>query len=275
MKTRADGDVVATTPAPGIVGPVKDLPNSAGEARVVHPFMLVRTDGTVASFDPTRLVHLAGWLRHAAHMASRRLEHDASFTERFVCGHADGDNAGTRRLSYVPVPSVGHAHVDGRVRRALVIEPFGDREPRAATVISALSGAELQDKNGRIRAFMRPAMSQGDATAGLDRYLSPATMWASVTPMLLPGRDDHRSRKAVDLVVKALGQAGYSTPVMDVRVQRDPIFAGSQVAESYTVAAHLRQWPRVHAVVSFAEPVPGPVLIGTGRHFGLGLFAAM
>ncbi len=240
-----------------------------GERRAVHQFLLINGDGTVASFDPIELVHVAGWLRHAAQLFSRRLGHEVSFGDYFIGGHDDGKPAGNRRLSYVPAPSI----TDGRLRRVLVVEPLGAREPRVADVVRALSGAELRNKDGEFRAVMRHVPSQRDSIESLGPYLDPAMKWSSVTPMLLPGHDDRRSRKAADLVRKALKQGGYDTSVVGVDIQEGMTFAGGEAADSYRMAGHLRNWPRVHAVISFAEPVAGPLVIGTGRHYGLGLFS--
>jgi hypothetical protein len=46
-------------------------------------------------------------------------------------------------------------------------------------------------------------------------------------------------------------------------------------ARAYRVPFYLRDFPRMHAVIAFAEPVPGPFALGAGRHIGLGVFAAM
>lgn len=39
------------------------------------------------------------------------------------------------------------------------------------------------------------------------------------------------------------------------------------------VPQHLSKWPRYHVSGRFTEPVSGPVLVGIGRHYGIGLFA--
>ncbi len=40
------------------------------------------------------------------------------------------------------------------------------------------------------------------------------------------------------------------------------------------VPEHLKKWLRYHVAVRFRDAVPGPVLAGIGRHYGIGLFAA-
>ena len=260
---------------PAVVRRVEYRRRAAGEARRAHAFVIVSEDGAMVSFDARRALHVAAWLRHAVHVAAQRLRLDDVFINSFVCGHGENDTTKSRRLSYVPLPSIGHTHVDGRIRRALIVEPFGDPDSLASNVVRALPNGGLIDEHGEVRGFLRPVGRGEDATKAIRRYIASSTTWGSVTPVLLPGLDEGRSRKAVGLVLKALGQAGYTTPVAEVSVQPEPVFAGAAMAREYVVAEHLRQWPRVHVTLRFAEAVPGPVIIGAGRHSGLGVFAAL
>jgi hypothetical protein len=50
--------------------------------------------------------------------------------------------------------------------------------------------------------------------------------------------------------------------------------AGPGLAGSIRVPRHLAPWPRYHVWVRFEHAVSGPVLVGIGRHYGIGLFAA-
>jgi CRISPR-associated protein Csb2 len=107
------------------------------------------------------------------------------------------------------------------------------------------------------------------------QYLREARCWGTVTPIVMPGRDDRRSRKAYGLAIKALEQAGYTMAVAEIHLQAEPVFAGAEMARAYRVPAYLKDYPRVHAVITFAEPVPGPIALGAGRHVGLRVFAAL
>jgi len=76
-----------------------------------------------------------------------------------------------------------------------------------------LAGAPLAaEGTGEIMAELQ-AVSAHDGVFA--RYLpgDGGRLWGTVTPLVLPGRDDRRSRKAVGLVLKALAQAGYTAPV--------------------------------------------------------------
>src|SRR5207245_2378925 len=43
-------------------------------------------------------------------------------------------------------------------------------------------------------------------------YTQPANAWASVTPVILPGHDDHRPGKTRQLIAKALAQSAIDQP---------------------------------------------------------------
>ncbi len=272
---RVSGKRVSPPTPPAVVRGVGYRRRAAGEARRAHAFVLATAEGAMASFDAKRALHVAAWLRHTSHLAAQGLGLDELFTNSFVCGHGADDSTKARRFSYVPLPSIGHAHVDGRIRRVLIVEPFGDPDPSAPPVVRALAGRGLIDEHGEVKALLRPTRRGEDEMKMIRQYVAPARTWGSVTPVLLPGLDDRRSRKAAGLVLKALGQGGFTTPLAEVSVQAEPVFAGAAMAREYVVAEHLRHWPRVHVIVRFAERVPGPLVIGAGRHSGLGVFAAL
>lgn len=243
--------------------------------RPVQPFTLVNERGKARSFDPKDAMEVAAWLRHAAHETARSLDLDAAFIEGFVCGHGEGEAARNDRFSYLPLPTLAHQGRDGRIRRVLVAEPFGGGGRNAHAVARRLHGATLVEKGtGEIRA----ELFASEGRDGVFRRYLPrdgARTWGTVTPIVLPGRDDRRSRKSEALVLKALAQAGYAAPVADITLQREPVFPGQEMASRYRVPAYLKPFPRTHAVITFAEPVRGPVALGSGRHIGLGLMATV
>jgi CRISPR-associated protein Csb2 len=258
---------------PSVVGYVTYRRRSDAPARRAHAFTLTREGGGVASFDARKAIHIAAWLRHAAHEAAKRLRLDPAFVEQEVCGHGSSAEEKSHRFSYLPIPSIGHQHVDGRVRRVVIAEPpLGRGHASTPALLRALAEAPLVSEDGEVMAELRPA--QGDEDPVLERYFARARTWATATPIILPGRDDRRSRRAVALIVKALAQSGCTTPVAEITVLENAPFSGVELPRSYVVPAYLRDFPRVHAVVRFSEPVPGPVAIGSGRHVGLGLMAS-
>jgi CRISPR-associated protein Csb2 len=94
---------------------------------------------------------------------------------------------------------------------------------------------------------------------------------------VLPGHLNGRGleRRQTKLVLKSLAHAGIMTPVSEVCLQANPIFPGAERASSYRVPEYLQQFTKTHAIITFSEPVIGPLVIGAGRYIGLGLMAGL
>lgn len=270
----ADRWVAAPTP-PTVYREVAYLRRAQGRRRPVHAFELVDGDGAFRSFDPRRVIEVAAWLRHAAHACAKGMRLDQGFIERFVCGHGVDPEVKNDRISYLPLPTIPSKGRDGRIRRALLAEPVSGGGGKAQALARRLSGASLVEAGtGEVVADLRP-LADPWADRVTARYLRVAQRWGTVTPLVLPGRDDRDARKAQRLVLKALAQAGCTTPVGEIHLQPEPIFAGADPARAYRPPAYLEAFPRTHAIITFAEKLPGPLALGGGRHIGLGLFAAL
>jgi CRISPR-associated protein Csb2 len=262
---------VAAPAPPSVYDEVLYVRRAEGGRRPVHLFSLDNGNGGFHSFDPRCTMEVAGQLRHAAHQRAKVLGLDPVFVERFVCGHGESESEKNDRFSYLPLPTLPAKGRDGRIRRVMLAEPFGSGNLAARHLARALSGAPLVDeKMGEIVAELRSEPFQDTIT---NRYLRKSHQWSTVTPLVLPGRDDYRSSKAHTLVLKALAQAGYTTPILEIHLQHEPVFAGAEMARAYRVPAYLKSFPRTHAVITFDQEISGPVAIGGGRHIGLGIFA--
>src|SRR5205085_534783 len=85
------------------------------------------------------------------------------------------------------------------------------------------------------------------------------------------------------LIRKAIVHAGYAEELAEhaeIDWRRVGFLAGVEPADRYGVPNHLKRFTRVHVRVAWrnrsGQPVevPGPCIIGGGRFYGLGLFAA-
>jgi len=114
-------------------------------------------------------------------------------------------------------------------------------------------------------------------------YTERANTWASVTPVILPGHDDHRPEKTRKLIERALAQSGIEQPC-EFEWSAFSRFPKSLSARKYDKNKKLTGYVRpdylnsqtaVHLTLRFREnvTVPGPLVIGAGRHIGLGLMA--
>jgi CRISPR-associated protein Csb2 len=220
-------------------------------------------------------MQVAGWLRHASAQALEG-HVDAAQMAAFVLGHplAGGDSA--FRLSYVPLPSTGHAHADGRIRRVMLLEPASADGMMVDLLAMKLAGAVLTDSGGNPACTLGPLPD--DRVLGF--YTGQARVWRSVTPVILHGFNAVRGQisltKTESLLLRAFDMAGYSSEAIQcVTFQRAPLWPGTGAAKEISVPRHLTDYPRYHVEVRFRNPVMGPVLAGIGRHYGIGLFAAV
>ncbi len=252
---------------------------------------------------------LADKLSAALHR-NNRMSASSEQVARLVTGRgADGsDSAG--RLHVSPLPSIGHQHADGLLRRVLVSVPIGF--PIAPlSVQRALSDLEIEVEVGssqRAKCRLVP-LEAADADEGRmrDRYLGTARVWRSVSPVILPGqrgkgqivrdspsvgrqrvqevqaRDDARRRlDEAALFRRALAHASVGG-VAGYQLRREPFDQHQPRADASwrlppSKADPRRIWlagrPRVHAQITFDKARSGPILIGDGRFLGLGLFSA-
>jgi CRISPR-associated protein Csb2 len=235
----------------------------------IHAFALVNEDGDYCRFDSTDAMVVAAELRHAVHTRAKQLRLDATFTEGYVCGHANGSHDKDDRFAYVPVPTLAPAGRDNDIRRVMLIQ--GRANGRADSLVRRLGSASLSGK-----ARLRP-IDDPDKDGVLKKYTQAAERWATVTPIVLPGHLGGRglAHRQTKLVLKSLAHTGIMTPVAEIHLQADPIFPGAERAGRYRVPEYLRQFTKTHAIITFSEPVVGPVVIGAGRYVGLGLMAGL
>lgn len=211
-----------------------------------------------------------------------------------LSGHAESAPTEQTHVAFVPLPFIGHEHADSAIMGcALVLPrrlPASDRETLLRLV--AMWERERSDKRGNLTLAggSLPAFTVRRVELSAKTSLSPklwcraSTRFITATPIALdrnPGNlrsnRDGTARKAAleaehtisDACLRVVGVRPVS-----VEVSLAPLLPGAQ---------HVRQflpWPgrpgrtprvRVHADIRFEERVFGPLLLGAGRYFGLGL----
>ncbi|MGH9182805.1 MAG: type I-G CRISPR-associated protein Csb2 [Acidimicrobiales bacterium] len=210
-----------------------------------------------------------------------------------VSGH-DGEEP---HVAYLTLPNVGTPpHLPGTGQRFVARNPHADgRVLGVALAIPRDSGVTEADLHrclvapqqgtgldhlvlGRLGKIGLLHDHGGRRAEGLAaaRWTRPARWWATATPLVLdrfpkPGRDDVGA-----LVADALVTAGYPRPV-DVRVSRTAFLPGAPVLGRSAVQrrAGMPVRPWCHAWVRFPEAVAGPVIAGSMRFRGVGLFAPL
>lgn len=259
--------------------------DAAGRPHAV--FELVKDDGAMDWHPQRELIHIAGMVRHLAIEAMKQFPYSdvgTDWVEAYVAGHSGPGEESHRRFSYVPLPSIGHRHVDPAVRRVMVVAPLGD-DRYLEHLVRRLNGVALQPEPGTKVVGEPPTLMRVKYDKVARYYLDSSSTWASVTPVILPGHDDHKPDKTRGLIEKALWQAGVDLPCEFEwsSISRFPKslsahkYGKDKRPAGYRRPKHLEGLTAVHLVLRFADPikVPGPLTIGAGRHCGLGLMANM
>ncbi|GIW43955.1 MAG: type I-U CRISPR-associated protein Cas5/Cas6 [Candidatus Binatia bacterium] len=195
--------------------------------------------------------------------------------EVYVAGHVEhGTDVTPARFSYLPLPSIGHEHADGMIRRVLIAEPFGGDGVHARWAQQRLRNGTLRDDHGNERGVLLDLWRRSSRRV-VDLYVRESQRWHSVTPVVLPGFDDGKYPKAEKLFLKAVAQAGIPMEAIEsFTLRKAPFWPGATHPRHYFVPAYMRHYSRWHVAIHLWYPIPGPLALGAGRHVGLGLFAA-
>ena len=252
--------------------------------RPCQSFALRNTDDELFRYPQAQLIHLTGMVRHAAIAAMKAypppgILDPAKWVDTFIAGHRNG-NDDHKQFSYVPLPSIGHEHADCDIRRVMIIAPFGEDE-HLAHLAEQLDGCQLKRENGGDAPVLQRLRGDG-VTA---QYTGKSTTWATVTPIILPGHDDHKPAKTKKLIETALRQSGIEQPC-EFTWGAVPNFEFKNSLSAYSHDRqncrigyfrpdHLAGLTAVHARLTFQTSIPGPITIGAGRHCGLGVLAAV
>ena len=258
-------------------------------SRPFAAFSILKMDASgFRPFDPVRRTHIvAAMIRHAAASAAASAGRSRERINTLIHGHApDGTGRarsedGFPRLSYLPLPSIekrGNGKtVVSSIRRVLVAGPLG-----GATEVGwarrALNGRELIDEDTRGTTAVLSLLPANDGR--IRRYIDPSSVWATVTPVVLPGYDSSNPAKTEKRLRAAIKQAGFAPPLADqatLEWRQVGFLPGLDLARRSLTPAHLAAYPRYHVRIRWPDKVKvrGPVVIGGGRYCGLGLFVAM
>ena len=169
--------------------------------------------------------------------------------------------AAADHAAWVTLPDVGHPWARGAVLGVGMVLPrqVSDEERTACCV--ALARVERLG----VIPVRRPVASETLKGIDPDTWSHPAQVWNTVTPIVLD-RYPKRGQAVEALIADSVSLAGFPRP-QQVEIPVMPL-RGVPLAKNF-----LGRGPghRTHARLHFAEPVRGPMLVGRGRYFGLGL----
>jgi CRISPR-associated protein Csb2 len=223
-------------------------------------------------------------------------QHGARTLPDWLSGHReDGSPTDHPHVAFIPLPFVGHEHADASVQGCAIVMPCGlgptERES-LLRLIAAWERDRAVDSDGTMelaRATLPPVrFRRVELSAKLSvnprRWCRPARRFLTATPIALDrnpgnlrsnqqGAAHKASIQAQQLIADGCERIGLPRP-SSVEVSLSPMLPGAQPVRAFL------PWPgqpgrtvrvRVHADIRFGELVRGPVLVGAGRYFGLGL----
>jgi CRISPR-associated protein Csb2 len=209
----------------------------------------------------------------------------------WISGHkADGSRSEQPHLAFFPLAHIGREHADGHLlglamalprgvttveRRRSLRDFFYDAygEPRQIELIMGRIGTchvTLENRESRPVALVQETWT-------VTLPYPPAKGWVTVTPIVL---DRHpKSKDSEQYWVEAETTVRQSCRRIGLPEPADVILSPVSM---FTGVPHVRSFPPVqrkiggnlhhtHAVITFPEPVRGPVLLGAGRYRGYGL----
>jgi CRISPR-associated protein Csb2 len=257
------------------------------------------------TYPQSKLIHIAGIVKHLAIELMRdnpprdlRMRSKDEWLRAYVSGHQSNEDKEVgvehTQFSYVPLQTVNPHNdlADPGVRRVMIVAPLGD-DAWLDHLAQRLDGMELRPlPNTRLPTGTRLELIPDNKKDGVrDAYCKPACVWASTTPVILPGHDDHKPEKTRKLIEKALAQSGVEQPcefewsafsqfrkmLPAHKYRKDPSDPSRNILINYVRPDHLLEQSAVHLTMRFTNSiaVPGPITIGAGRHCGFGLMAAI
>lgn len=223
-------------------------------------------------------------------------QHGSRTLPASLSGHRqDGSPTDRPHTAFVALPFVGHEHADASVQGCAIVIPreLADSDREALLrLVAAWERDRATDADGTMELAgssvptvrLRRVELSAKSTLRPATWCRPARRFVSATPIALdrhPGnlRSNHNgtarkaSIEAQRYVADACERIGLPRPI-SVEVSLAPLLPGAQPVHAFL------PWPgrpgrparmRVHADILFAEEVAGPVLLGAGRFFGLGL----
>jgi CRISPR-associated protein Csb2 len=193
-------------------------------------------------------------------------------------GHLGPDD-GPDHLCVAGLPFVGQPQADGRIRGVLLVLPDGT--PSEVVQLAWLAANRVRRLVRRYgdRTVFDVAVEPDDGTrrkgtwsTSKARWTRPSTWWVSVTPVVMERR--RKGGPTLDDVAEWCTHAGLTAVPTAFRWSNVPLIHGAAALMPHEVFRRPSQRrPYGHLEVRFDRSVEGPVLLGRGRHFGIGLMA--
>ncbi len=221
-----------------------------------------------------RVVVVADRLKDAVLSQYQRLHGETQPPPPILHGHRPGQ--GFNLVRFLPLPNVGHRHSDGRIHGAAVWLPPDVGRVEEARITRAVLAVDWIGIDG-VRIVVE---SWDDRPSGRLWATNPyrwhsdqlfeKQLWASAFPVVL----ERHGPVTLSVMDRMCANAGLPSVAFFRESRVSFISGGVQLAPSETVRpGHSQRRPYSHFLIRFDEPAFGPVVIGAGRSYGLGLCA--
>lgn len=255
------------------------VPYGSAHVRILYE---LRSPDSAEGYAPWRLALAAEVVQRIRDAAMERLirtlpEDQKPAIENALLGRPIEGRAipAEQRIRIVPLPSIGHEHVDHGIRRVLVDIPASC--PLAIEDVRwAFSGLPLADAHtGEILAMVVAAENVDMLRHyGIGDKLK--RWWRTITPIALGSRyglDGPMPEKLAAAVADALRHEGVGARVVEVRAQKTPFERHGVEAARFATGTRFSEAALWHLDVTLDRALHGPLVLGDGRYLGLGVLA--
>lgn len=211
-----------------------------------------------------------------------------------LSGHGESGPTDEPHVAFVPLPFVDHEHADGAIMGCALVLPrslaSSDREllfrllarwekeradPRRNLVLAGGTLAPFVVR--RVDVSAKTALDPKRWCHASRRFITATPIALDRNPGNLRSNRDGTAYKAAVEAQRSISEACrrvVGVQPSSVEVSLAPLLPGAQhVRDFLPWPGRLGRTPRVrvHADIRFDSPVEGPLLLGAGRYFGLGL----
>jgi CRISPR-associated protein Csb2 len=198
------------------------------------------------------------------------LSHGGDDAPDLLHGHARRPHC-----TFLPLPFVGHTHADGHLLGFALTLPKEISKADRPAVLSALAKLKQIHLPGGCTWRVASAADDPRRTLWRSNWMGPSCYWSTVTPLVLDRfpRLGKPGRRVEDIIARSCQDAGYPVPVEIATHFTSPLRG---VPPSWAFRVRRSESdpcrPYTHVTLRFERSMHGPLVLGAGRYFGLGLF---
>lgn len=279
-----------------------DLPT-----REISTFSILNENNKLQSFNIEDSICVVGMVKHAIKRKAEEKGKLESWTNSFVLGHSEPFNSkhkpvGLKRYVYQMIPDIyvkdGKTYV-GRFSR-FILSSDENCESEIKWAKECLIGQELIEENSQQLIGYISSLREDKI---VQYYVRRSSLWTTVTPYVVPdikyeeimkyvkSTEEHMKIKLDELFRKKIRKSIRQSGLFPIKLikyikiewNRSGFLQGTIHANKYKymVPDHMRERIFLHVKLQFCDEysrplnIPGPICIGGGRYYSLGLFVAL